>query len=343
MTAARLCIVRQSTTEEETMTEQKIEPGIYFGMPEEIYHAAPWVGSSMMKLLYSSPPDFWHESPMNPLHEPETPSFAFQFGSALHSRVLYGEERFKRDFEFVEEDGDTVSAEGLKKWITEAGGKPHKLKADNEKMVREDMGRKLLTRAVYDKVMISAQMITKNPHLAAAFVGGWPEVSIFWEQDGVPCKARLDYLRMRTIVDLKSFRSKDRIRTIDEWIMQDLFNYRYDVQVAHYQNGHRAARQFVEDGRVFGVGAAPQPDNDWLRKAFDKEVGWTFIFYKADGMPISKSYQIAWGSPAHESGKAAVRTALANYADNLAKFGTDAWVNTDEPYPIDDHDLPKWL
>ncbi len=60
-------------------------------------------------------------------------------------------------------------------------------------------------------------------------------------------------------------------------------------------------------------------------------------------MPIAKSYQIAHGSPAHESGKAATRLALDNYRDNLAQFGTDAWVNMDEPFVIAEEDLPRWL
>jgi hypothetical protein len=327
------------------MKPEDITEGIYFGLDEDTYHAAPWVGSSNMKTLYSSPPDFWFESHMNPLREQDEPTFAQTFGKALHHRILYGQEAFKRDHDYIAgTTGDSPSAEDLKEFLKERGIAPAKLKADNERMVRE-AGVNLLTEKTWNKVMVSAAQITKNPNLAQAFTGGWPEVSVFWKQDGVPCKARFDYLKMRAVVDLKSFRSKDRIRTIDEWVLQDLFNYRYDIQVAHYINGHKAAQKLAADGKVWCAAGSARPTDEWLQKALsiDPGPGWAFVFFKADGMPVAKSYQIPYDSPAHASGRYAVDTALANYRDNLERFGTDAWVNTDPPFQIDEEDLPKWL
>lgn len=320
------------------------QEGIYFGLPENIYHRLPWVGSSGMKTLYASPPDFWFDSPMNPLREPRVETFAKTFGTALHHRILYGRESFMRAYQRYDgEDGDSVSADGLKKWIVANGGAPAKLKADNERMVVEEFRTNLLTAPIYDKIMVASQMILKNPHLAQAFTGGWPEVSIFWIQDGMKCKARIDYLKLKSIVDLKSFRSKERTKTLDQSVLQDLFNYRYDIQVAHYQNGRTAARELFKQGKVFAY-SGPRPGDEWLSKALaTPEVGWVFVFYKADGMPISKSYQVPFGSPAHMSGRVAVETATAAWRDNMEKFGTDAWVNTDEPFQIAEEDMPRYL
>jgi hypothetical protein len=323
----------------------QVTDGIYFGLPADVYHATPHVGSSNAKLLYSSPPDYWFESHMNPLREPEKKSFALSFGDALHDRILYGEESFKKSFEPTEgetEAGD-VSADGAKKWVAEHGGTPAKTKDENLRIAREEYGVKLLGVKAFNKVMVAASMILKNPHLTQAFSGGWPEVSIFWHENGVPCKARLDYWKRRTIVDLKSFRSKERITSLDRWVLQDLFNYRYDIQRAHYGNGHAAAGALVEEGKVFSIGGAPAPTEAWLKDATKEPADWAFVFYKADGMPIAKSYQMPVGSPGHESGKAAVRLAMDNYRDNLALFGTDAWVVLDEPFTISEEDMPKWL
>lgn len=326
------------------MGPDTITPGIYFGLDEKTYHAAPWLGSTNIKELYASPPDYWYDSPMNPLREIADESFAQKFGTAIHYRILHGEHEFLRRYRFVEgETGEAVSAEGLKNWIAGEGGVPAKLKADNERMVVEDFGISLLTEKTYNRILISAAMIVKNPHLAQAFTGGYPEVSIFWHDNGVPCKCRLDYFKLRATVDLKSFRSKDRIRTLDETVLQDLFNYRYDIQVAHYQAGRRAARDLAAEGKVTILPGASGPDAAWLAKALEGEAGWVFVFYKADGMPISKSYQIPHMSPAHASGRYALEVALAHYRDNLEKFGTDAWVNTDEPFQIAEEDIPKWL
>lgn len=322
-----------------------MEDGIYFGLNEDVYHGLPHLGSGDVKTLYSSPSDYWWESHMNPLRVVETESFARFFGKALHHCILYGVASFDQNYVgLTGETGDSVSAEALKGWIREQGGSPAKLKDDNFRMVRDVFKTNLLTEETYDAIRVASQMILKNPNLAAAFVGGWPEVSIVWHEGDVPCKARLDYFKKRAIVDLKSFRSKERIQTLDRMVLQDLFSYRYDIQVAHYQNGRTAARQLFKDGRVFAELGAVKPSDEWLSAALEPEhVGWVFCFFKADRMPISKSYQIPWGSPAHNSGIIAVKTALDAYRDNLNRFGTDAWVVTDEPYNVDEEDMPKWL
>jgi len=323
----------------------KIVPGIYFGLPEDIYHAAPWIGSSSAKKLYACPPDYWFESNMNPLREADEPTFAQSFGRALHHRILYGEAAFVRDHQFIEKTtGESVSAEDLKTFIKEQGGVPAKLKAENERYVRDELKVNLLTEHTYQRIMVAAAHITKNPHLALAFTNGYPEVSVFWhEEGGVPCKARWDYWKARAIVDLKSFRSKERIRSLDEIVLQDLFNYRYDIQTAWYLRGHERAGELLEAGKVFVAPGATAPAADWMAKSLREKSHWVFIFFRADGMPVAKSYQIPNGSPAHEAGKAAMRLALDNYRDNLAKFGTDAWVNVDEPFIIAEEDMPKWL
>lgn len=325
------------------MTPEQITPGIYFGLPEEVYHAAPWVGSSSAKQLYACPPDYWFDSHMNPLRPVDEPTMAQTFGRALHHRILYGAEAFARDYTSIGgTKGDTVSAEDLKTWIKDQGGVAAKLKADNEKLVR-DMGFNLLTEETYERIMVAAAHITKNPNLAQAFTGGFPEVSVFWHEDGVPCKARWDYWKQRAIVDLKSFRSKERIRSLDEIVLQDLFNYRYDIQTAWYLLGHERAGALVDQGAVHVLPGATAPSKEWMIKALTERAHWVFVFFRADGMPVAKSYQIPNGSPAHASGRYAVNLALDNYRDNLEKFGTDAWVNTDEPFQIAEEDMPRWL
>lgn len=325
------------------MQPHDIKPGIYFGLPEDVYHAAPWVGSSSAKKLYACPPDYWFESHMNPLRPADEPTMAQTFGRALHHRILYGAEAFARDYTPIGgTKGDTVSAEDLKAFLKDQGAIPAKLKADNEKLARE-LGFNLLTEETYERIMVAAAHITKNPNLAQAFTGGFPEVSVFWHENGVPCKARWDYWKQRAIVDLKSFRSKERIRSLDEIVLQDLFNYRYDIQTAWYLLGHERAAALFDQGAVHVLPGATAPTREWMLKSLQEKAHWVFVFFRADGMPVAKSYQIPNNSPAHASGNWAVRVALDNYRDNLEKFGTDAWVNTDEPFVIAEEDMPKWL
>ena len=320
-------------------------PGIYFGLDENLYHSLPYCGSSNIKKLYSSPPDYWFESHMNPLREVEDESFALKLGTALHHRILYGEEDFKAHYRPLSggnKDG-TIGADELRAWLKEQGASPAKLKADNERMAYEQFGVMLMAEKAYERVIVSAHMIVKNPNLAQAFINGWPEVSIFWIDDGVPCKCRIDYLKLNAWVDLKSFSGKQRIMRIDEMVLKDLFNYRYDIQAAHYMGCHEHAVKFVAESKVFYADGCKGPPATWLEKAFSKPPQWVFVFYKNEGAPISKSYQVPNGSPAHETGKYAVKLALDNYRDNMEKFGTDCWVNLDEPFQIVAEDMPKWL
>lgn len=326
------------------MDYSAITQGIYFGMPENIYHATPHLGSSSVKQLYASPPDYWFGSHMNPLRELEEDSNAFRFGTALHHRILHGEAYFKAHYTPLSggnKDG-SIEAQALKDWIASQGGVPSKLKSDNERMVAQEFGTTLIAQKVYEKIMVAAQMILKNPHLAQAFVGGWPEVSVFWQEDGVPCKARFDYLKSGAIVDLKSFASKQRITQVDKWITNDLYNYRYDLQAAHYMEAYVAMAGVVKAGAVYAAPDAPRPADEWLMAAAGKIPQWAFVFYKTDGMPLSKSYQIANGGFVHGMALNARKLALDNYRDNLARFGTDPWVNMDEPYMLDQEDVPKW-
>jgi hypothetical protein len=63
------------------------------------------------------------------------------------------------------------------------------------------------------------------------FLDGQAEVSFFWEQDGVMCKCRPDWLTTTTIYDFKSTRQKL------EDFHWDVRKFRYDVQHAHYLRG----------------------------------------------------------------------------------------------------------
>src|SRR3954447_1872247 len=73
-----------------------IEPGIYFDLPEEIYHAAEGLSCSGIKHLTVSKLNYWHKN-LNPHREPEDDKGARRFGKAVHSLALEPE-RFHRTF-----------------------------------------------------------------------------------------------------------------------------------------------------------------------------------------------------------------------------------------------------
>lgn len=333
----------------------KWEPGIYFGLDEELYHSLPWCGSTDIKKLACIPQDYWAGSPMNPLRdgeEEEETTAAKTFGTAIHTAILHGDELYKRRYGTVLGDPgkEAVSAEGVKDWIKAQGAAPRKLKEENIQMIMEEWGYTLLTEKQNERILKAAQTMRSNPYLVQAFTGGFPEVSVFWVQDGVPCKARFDYLKLGATVDLKSFRARKRMMDIDRMVLNDIFQMGYFVQAAHYQDGRYFAKELFLEGRVFA--ADPDPDDpttlavpsvEWLGKCLgNPEPGWVFVFYKADGAPIAKSYQSTFNGSLIQAGQAWKRRALTNYQSMTERFGTDTWVNTDEPYNIDNEDVPKW-
>jgi hypothetical protein len=186
------------------------------------------------------------------------------------------------------------------------------------------------------EVRQSAATITANPHLARAFTGGVPEVSVFWVEHGVPLKARFDYLKPKTIVDLKRF-ANQRERPVDVAILLAIAEYRYDVQARHYLSAYWHLWMAAQDGAIFGD--CPLPKNWRDQIALPDDMAFTWVFHCADA-PVSKGRSITPDAPALNRATREIAQAKQLYRECLAKFGTAPWA-TDEPVKgISDSDLP---
>jgi hypothetical protein len=79
---------------------------------------------------------------------------------------------------------------------------------------------------------VMAEMITGMAKKCRPFfLNGQAEVSFFWEQNGIMCKCRPDWLTANTIYDFKTTR-----QSLEDFHW-DVRRYRYDVQHAHYLRG----------------------------------------------------------------------------------------------------------
>jgi PDDEXK-like domain of unknown function (DUF3799)/SAP domain len=125
-------------------------------------------------------------------------------------------------------------------------------------MVERDNLEVLKPDAMHE-VRQAAASISLNPHLARAFQGGIPEVSIFWiDECGIPCKCRLDWLKPRTIVDIKKC-ANIRERPFDVAVLLAIAEYRYDLSARHYLDGYRClvSRSQPGDNVALANPAAP--------------------------------------------------------------------------------------
>lgn len=322
-----------------------IKPGVYWDMSEEDYHAAPAISASGLKWLLVSPPDFWDKSWMNPdPEEDEKTSFMIN-GSAYHKRILEGQEAFwdcyAPTLDPVDYPKALRTADDLKRQLKElglkvGGSKPdliNRLKEAGNYPIWDDIcaaydeecGDKIqLPFEQISQIQTAAAMIENHPQLAKAFTGGKPEVSIFWhdEENDLPCKCRVDYLKPRATVDLKSF-SNPLSRPIDRVLYSAMANQRYHIQAAHYMEGVKKA---TEAGWIEG----------------DPERTFLFVFQKTGRVPIARGRVFERGSM-HQIAEVQIQQAKDLYKQYLARFGTDRWVDMTEIEAFDDTGFPIYM
>ena len=177
-------------------------------MSNEDYHADKAISKSGLDKIHKSIAHFM----MPP--SPATP--ALVLGSGFHAASLQ-RDVFEATF-IVEPDMDRRTKEGKEKY------KAFKEKAE---------GKTILTQIQYDTISNMVDALNNFPKTAPLFDQGTPEVSLFWDELDLPCKARPDWVLNNHnglfLVDLKS--------TLDaspEAFARSVLKYRYHVQCAWY-------------------------------------------------------------------------------------------------------------
>lgn len=327
------------------------EPGVYFGLDEAEYHADPSLGSTDVRRLRHTPADWWWHSAYN-VHRPKDDEDDKQavkrgdgkaVGTAIHHYVLHGPESFHAAYRCRPDHIDRLT--------------------DARARMLAPGGQKLLWEEDYTRTVIATRMIIANPALEQSFLGGAPEVSVFWRQpfEGrmVPCKARFDYLKLRAVVDLKSIRNSREL-PFPEACRRRIAEARYDMQAAHYCRARRQLPALVEAGRVYGLendragghiasdapptSAAGAVSLEWLKQAAARDAfAFVFVFFAADGAPLTWACSLSPANPILASAEAHVDQGLAQYVACAERFGFDAaWLPVDEIAELDVHDLPAW-
>lgn len=356
--------------------------GIHFGLDETAYHADPALGSGAIRDLAKCPIYYWGASWMNPFREPDKETPALLYGRALHCLVLEGPAEFAKRYWPIprpeDHPGALVKSDDIKARIRDFPDSLRKsadvkLTADKAGLIaglkRLDPGAVIfdeildqfrgrcveqgvtaLPDALHSEIIQAAAYILGDARVQAAFRGGRPEVSLFWDQDGVPMKARLDYVRLGRengepvgiITDLKSFANALDLSP-ERAVMRAIATTRLDVQAAAYLEGIKRIPEWIAAGKVHGAdGVNPE----WLHVlGAIKPENWRFFwcFYEK-GLPVSMLRATRPGSPVIEMARMSLSRALQAYRDNMAAYGT-AWRFVD---PVADSevvidDLPKWL
>lgn len=219
-----------------------LAPGIHT-LDAAAYHAdqlgdTPTLSCSIAKVLVSaSPKHAWANHPrLNPLFEPDADD-KFDLGTAAHSLFLEGDGNVEV---FTYNDWRSKAAqEGRAE--ARAHGKTPMLGKDWDRVV-----------AMVDALRSQLATLKIDPPL---FTAGQPEVTVVWNEQGVLCRSRLDYLHDTFLAadDLKSTHSANP----DTWTRRTMWDIGADLQVAFNCRGVKAVTGIEPEFRFVVIETKP--------------------------------------------------------------------------------------
>lgn len=198
----------------------KLPDGIYENIPEDVYHALPYVSSTYLRRLGKNPAKAKTD-------DKDTTSKLV--GSGTHALSLEGEKRYNASYFVLPKSQHHASSNKAKEekaaWLTVANG------------------RTILTTEQDVTIRGCAAEIIKHPvgqRLLAPTLGK-PEVTVIFtdELTGLRCKARIDRLPdpvTRAALDLKTAADASRFG-----FARSILKYGYHIQAAHYVNALNTA------------------------------------------------------------------------------------------------------
>ncbi|HIB3793098.1 TPA: exodeoxyribonuclease VIII [Escherichia coli] len=198
---------------------EDIEPGIYYGISNENYHAGPGVSKSQLDDIADTPALYlWRKNA--PVDTTKTKTL--DLGTAFHCRVLEPEEFSNRFIVAPEFNRRTNAGKEEKAFLMECA-------STGKTVITAEEGRKI--ELMYQRVMALplGQWLVES--------AGHAESSIYWEdpETGILCRCRPDKIipEFHWIMDVKTTADIQRFKTA-------YYDYRYHVQDAFYSDGYEA-------------------------------------------------------------------------------------------------------
>jgi hypothetical protein len=247
-------------------------PGIYFDMPEDVYHSIPAFSKSLVKKFRISDIDAWEA-----IYGTEDDSTeALDYGSALHCLLLEGREAFEsrycKAFSKADHPGALETVDDLKAYL-DSNGQTYPKSASKGSLIHIvqtlDPAAPILDaiKAEYrlactGKTEIPAAMfdeiLTRDRFQSVAFLADKQatEISLFWldEHLHIPCKARIDALSFRKtaagmighVGDIKTF-TNTREKPIAKCVADEVGWRGYHIDGVFYTRALKATPKTFHD------------------------------------------------------------------------------------------------
>lgn len=278
-----------------TITRKGLEPGIYFGLSDDVYFSDMALSRSDILNMLDTPNTFWLNSWMNPAREIKAKNDDMIFGSAFHT-LLFEPKEFSNRYFIMPPD----------KWQT---------------------GKHLITSQQFDQLKKSIAVLRAGKHSNLFLRGGYPEVTIVFDDDGVRYRTKHDYLCIPLTTEFKTAAS------LEEWHLKNEFRRRgLDVQMALYMRSRVRFREQYQAGQAHVYG---EVDKIWFRKFMDEELNdFIFIFQRKTSphpflplMPEQDTY---------DSGMAKIQMTRRIYKQYMDIYGSNV------PWPISEGTVKRF-
>lgn len=261
-----------------------LEPGFH-RLSDSVYRDLPYMSQSSLKLITKSPANYKYWSQFGG-HK----TAALELGIAVHTKVLeaasFGD-RYVRSPKFNRRSN--------------AG------KAEEQAFIDAHPGKILLSEDDWATINGIAEAVQSNGPARMLLSEGEPEVSAIWddEETGIRCKAKYDWLRDDTVVDLKTTESVQK-----DAFLKSVVGYSYFRQCAYYLDSAHA----IEPHR-------PR----------------TFIFICVETKPPFHVANFVASKSMLEAGRESYRRDLATYKRCLQ---TNQWPKLEEKF--EELNMPAW-
>tara|TARA_R110002020_G_scaffold48382_5_gene137990 strand:- start:11388 stop:12488 length:1101 start_codon:yes stop_codon:yes gene_type:complete len=261
--------------------------GIYSheALADHDYHALPRASATLFKFAINDPMEAWSKSWLNPRYKDEKTD-AMKTGSAYHKRFLEGSEAFAATYKTALKKEDyqnlLVTIKDMKEWLS-AYNIPIVSKATKSDLIAliqeqehapplwdvlvenhktKHAGMDIIKQDTVNEIEFAHSLIEQDPIASAAITGGQPEVSLLYtlhlNEDGpggevykIKCKARIDYLKYKSLIDLKTF-SNYMSAPLMRVINKNIVDRKYNVQAVSYLQAWHYSIQNIKDNKMHG-------------------------------------------------------------------------------------------
>jgi hypothetical protein len=237
------------------------EPKVIYNMAEEEYHKTPALSYSAIKEINVSINDYLYSQD----EENSSDTISKVIGKAYHKAILEGFDAFNAIYKapYTPDDNCLKTKDDLinfcinndveykDSWTKgkifnaiQACG--HDVKSYDEEREEHEKGFVIIPSEAHNKISSYAKIIEESD-IAEKMRNAKKEVSVFWSEDGINCKARFDALLPEGVFDLKTFDNSRGI-SIDKAVNLAIANYQYDIQARWYTKAYKALHNAKIEG-----------------------------------------------------------------------------------------------